>query len=240
MTAHDLPGGVLVAIEGIDGAGKTTQIQALEATFARRGWRVVTSKEPTAGPWGRRLRESAQLGRLSPEEELAAFIEDRKEHVSGLIAPALADGRLVLLDRYYFSTIAYQGIRGRDPGDIRALNEAFAPRPDLLVVMDLDPVVALQRIRARGDVANEFERLDLLRQSRELFLQCVRPGVDVAPGGRRCIAVRVDASRPSSEITEQIAAWIVGAKAAAIHRSGLGIEDQLRAVAVAAGGSLVL
>ena len=76
------PPGVLVAVEGIDGAGKTTQVERLTELFTREGYSVVRTKEPTDGPWGRKLRESATTGRLSPEDELDTFLRDRREHVA--------------------------------------------------------------------------------------------------------------------------------------------------------------
>jgi dTMP kinase len=77
---------------------------------------------------------------------------------------------VVILDRYYFSTMAYQGCRGFDPAEIRRRNEAFAPRPDLLFILDLDVDSALARIGGRGDIANEFEKRDALAKCREIFL----------------------------------------------------------------------
>src|ERR1700760_2647970 len=124
------PAGLLVVFEGTDGAGRTTQAGLLEDWLAPTGVEVVRTKEPTNGPWGRRVRESATTGRLSPDEELHAFLEDRKEHVPQLIKPAIAKGQIVIVDRYYFSTAAYQGARGRDPVELLRINEAFAPKPD--------------------------------------------------------------------------------------------------------------
>lgn len=126
--------------------------------------------EPTEGPWGKKLRESGVTGRHSPEVELQYFINDRKQHVEELINPSLLAGKIVILDRYYFSNMAYQGALGLDPGDIREKNEAFAPIPDLLLIMDLDVDAALKRIGARGDTANEFEKRDNLERCREIFL----------------------------------------------------------------------
>ena len=133
-----LPRGFLIAIEGIDGAGKTTQAAMLAEKLKALSLDVVSSKEPTSGPWGTIIRASAHSGRLTPEEELEAFVEDRKQHVEEVIAPALARGAVVILDRYYFSTATYQGARGIDAGAILAANEQFAPRPNLLVIVDLD------------------------------------------------------------------------------------------------------
>jgi dTMP kinase len=160
-------------IEGIDGTGKSTQARRLAEEFRQAGREVVLSREPTDGPWGRRLRESAASGRLSPEDELETFLKDRQQHVAEVIAPALAAGKVVILDRYYFSTMAYQGARGFDPADIRRRNEAFAPVPDRLLILDVEVDTALERIGARGDSANEFEKRESLERCREVFLSLV-------------------------------------------------------------------
>jgi dTMP kinase len=174
--------GTFIVIEGIDGTGKTTQARRLAAWFEALGREVVVSREPTDGPWGRKLRESAASGRLSPADELDYFLKDRKQHVETVIAPALAAGKVVILDRYYFSTMAYQGCRGFDPAEIRRLNEAFAPVPDLLLILDVEVDVALARIGTRGDTANEFEKRDSLQHCREIFLSLKdEPFVRVIP-----------------------------------------------------------
>jgi len=162
--------GLFIVIDGIDGTGKSTQARRLAAWFAARGREVVLSREPTDGPWGAKLRESAATGRLAPADELQCFLNDRRQHVAETITPALAAGKVVILDRYYFSTMAYQGARGFDPAEIRLLNEAFAPVPDLLLILDLGVDAALQRIGSRGDTANEFEQHANLRRCRDIFL----------------------------------------------------------------------
>ena len=162
--------GLFIVLEGIDGTGKSTQAALLADWFRARGREVVASREPTDGPWGQKIRATALTGRLSPEEELDLFLKDRREHVEELITPALAAGKVVILDRYYFSTMAYQGSRGFDPLEIRRRNEAFAPQPDLLFILDLDVDSALARIGGRGDTANEFEKRDSLAKCREIFM----------------------------------------------------------------------
>ena len=162
--------GLFIVFEGIDGTGKSTQSKRLAEWYRSRGREVVLSREPTDGPWGKKLRESATTGRLSAEEELECFLNDRREHVEMSIKPALAEGKVVILDRYYFSTMAYQGARGFDPAEIRRRNEAFAPQPDLLLILDLSVESAHGRIGARGDTANEFEQRDTLTRCREIFL----------------------------------------------------------------------
>lgn len=161
--------GHLIILEGIDGTGKSTQAKLLASSLRDQGHRVVLSREPTDGAFGRRLRESATTGRLSPEEELQLFLQDRREHVETLIEPALQGGQIVILDRYYFSTMAYQGVRGIDPQEIRCANEEFAPQPDLLLLLDLSLDTALQRIGVRDGKANEFEQRESLQLCREIF-----------------------------------------------------------------------
>ena len=164
------PKGLLIAIEGIDGTGKSTQARRLGEWFVSQGREVVLSREPTDGPWGKKLRESAATGRLSPQAELQYFLNDRRQHVTEVIIPARAAGKVVILDRYYFSTMAYQGARGFDPVEIRRLNEEFAPVPDLLVILDLDVDTAHQRIGFRGDTTTEFEQRESLERCRTIFL----------------------------------------------------------------------
>ena len=185
---------MFIVIEGIDGTGKSTQAKRLAQHFTALGRTVTLSREPTDGPWGTLLRNSAETGRLSPEEELATFLKDRRQHVAEKIAPALAAGHVVILDRYYFSTMAYQGARGFDPQKIRADNEAFAPVPDILLILDLDVETALTRIGSRGDTANEFEQRANLERCREIFLS-----VRNEPFARV-----IDANRSADEVAESI------------------------------------
>src|SRR5262249_2995513 len=123
--------GLFIVFEGVDGAGKTTQLRLLDECLRREGYDVVCLKQPTEGTGGTKLRDLAHHGRepVSPAPELEWFIQDRREDVEQNIRPALACGQIVLLDRYYFSTIAYQGALQLDPEEIRVRNQAFAPPP---------------------------------------------------------------------------------------------------------------
>ena len=162
--------GKLIVIEGIDGTGKSTQATLLAEALRAKGHDVVQSHEPTDGLWGKKLRESATTGRLSIDDELEYFLKDRQQHVEELITPTVQRGGIVILDRYYFSSMAYQGARGIDPTEIRCQNETFAPQPDLLIILDLDVDVALKRIGVRDGEANEFEKKENLQFCRDLFL----------------------------------------------------------------------
>ena len=156
--------------EGIDGAGKTTHVRLLDERLRRAGYDVLCLKEPTEGLWGQKLRQLAQHGRqaISPATELEWFLLDRREDVERNIQPALARGRIVVLDRYYFSTMAYQGALQLDPEEIRARNEAFAPPPDLLFLLHLPATQGLRRVRRRGTLSH-FERLDYLERVAAIF-----------------------------------------------------------------------
>jgi dTMP kinase len=164
--------GILIAIEGIDGAGKTTLLHALATHLrGRTAALVCTGKEPTDGPFGAQLRASALTGRKSAEEELDLLLADRRQHVEAVIAPTLAAGGFMLLDRYYYSTAAYQGAAGLPIDRLLARNREFAPRPDLLLIVDVAPEVGLARVGKRGDVANHFEIPETLSRARGIFLQ---------------------------------------------------------------------
>jgi dTMP kinase len=172
--------GVLIAFEGIDGAGKTTQVGLLVDFLQSRGKRVLRSKEPTDGRWGRKIRQSASVGRMSLAEELKAFIEDRKEHVAGIILPALSRGEIVVLDRYFYSTIAYQGSRGADIDALTTEMLSIAPEPDAALLLDVPPKVGLARIeKGRGETPNAFETLETLEKVRSVFLRIAKTAKNV-------------------------------------------------------------
>ncbi len=163
-------GSVFIVFEGLDGAGKTTQVGLLCERLEQVGYEVVRLKEPTDGPWGQKIRHMAMDGRhnVSPETELTWFLEDRRQDVEQNICPALARGQVVVLDRYYFSTMAYQGARGLDPEQIRHCNETFAPPPDLLILLDISPEQGLERLQ-QDRHPDDFEQLDYLQRVATLF-----------------------------------------------------------------------
>ncbi len=171
---YPFPKGLLIAIEGVDGAGKTTLAALLAQMFGERGIACAFSKEPTANRWGMELRRSAKTGRLSLERELELLTLDRKDHVERTISPMLKAGGVVLLDRYYWSTAAYQGPRGANVEDIIQSQESFAPKPDIVFLLDLSPEAGLGRVRARGDKPNEFEVSEELEKSRAVFLELIK------------------------------------------------------------------
>ncbi len=162
--------GILIVFEGIDGSGKTTQARSLLRKLRARGFDAVFFREPSRGKWGRLIRKAAlRADSLTPEEELDLFIRDRREDVARNIKPSLEAGKVVVLDRYYFSTIAYQGAKGIDPARIRRMNERFAVRPDLVFILDIEAGKGLSRIACRSRKDELFEREDYLAGVRKLF-----------------------------------------------------------------------
>ncbi|MBK1833291.1 dTMP kinase [Roseibacillus ishigakijimensis] len=184
---------MLIVFEGIDGTGKSTQVALLAEALQERGYEVVSSREPSDGPFGKKLRDSMVTGRLGPEEELALFHEDRRDHVEHVILPALEAGKVVLLDRYYFSTMAYQGARGFDPQEIRRQNEDFAPVPDAVLLLELPVEAALQRIGIRDGEGNAFEKSETLSACARIFSDLQEDWVH-----------RFDASQSPSELHQSV------------------------------------
>jgi dTMP kinase len=166
--------GYLFAFEGIDGAGKSSCLKTLGDRLTSLRYPVVLLREPTNGIYGKKIREILIKGRegISPEEELLLFINDRKENVERNISPALNDNKIVLIDRYYYSTAAYQGALGLDPKKICLDNEKFAPRPDRVFLFKAPVTLCLERIgKNRSGGPDAFEKQDYLSKVQSIFDQ---------------------------------------------------------------------
>lgn len=167
MTNRDVKG-LLIAVEGIDGAGKTTIAKHLCDFLSKRGHSCVVFKEPSDSIYGRIIK--SLKSRLSPERELELFLLDREIDVRERINPALEEGKIVIMDRYYYSNIAYQSACGLKEEMIKELNERIAPKPDLVILLDISPSKALERIKNREKLS-VFERREYLEKVREKFLK---------------------------------------------------------------------
>lgn len=189
--------GTLIVFEGLDGCGKSTQLRRAAEVWTARGLDLVVTREPTDGPWGRRIREMARSSEgVAPETELSWFFEDRREHMREVVEPALAAGRLVLSDRSYISTVAYQGARGLDPAKILAECEAEFPRPDLILLFEISAREGLARVRERGAEGEPvFENLEFLDRVAAIFETLEVDGLR-----------RFDASRGEDEIAADVLA----------------------------------
>ena len=189
--------GCFITFEGLDGSGKSTQCARLAAELEAEGQTVVPTREYTDGEWGRRIREMARSGELvAASEELRWFVEDRRQHVRDVIAPALAGGSVVLCDRYFHSTVAYQGARGLDPWKLLADAEAEFPIPRCTLLFALPASVGIERVRMRGATPQPaFEREDFLERVGEIF---------EALAARRASVVRLDAVGSEDEVAGRV------------------------------------
>jgi len=162
--------GVLIVFEGTDGTGKSTQLSLLEKYLQNNDYPIVTTREPTEGKYGQQIRKLyMQRDSLTPREELELFLADRKEHIDNVINPSLASGKIVLCDRYFLSTVAYQGAIGFDIDELISLNN-FAPSPDIALLFYAPLDTGKKRItEGRGDSLNDFEQIENLQKVATIF-----------------------------------------------------------------------
>jgi dTMP kinase len=188
--------GLLIVFEGTDGSGKSTQLPRLAARLEATGRRVVATREPFDCPAGRAIRAMARsMRRVAPEQELAWFFEQRRAHVREVVRPALAGGEVVLSDRYFVSTAAYQGARGLDAAAILAASEAEFPVPDLVLWLDLPVAAGLERAAARGEPHEPaFEERAFLERVRATMASLARDYI-----------VRIDATGDADAVATRIA-----------------------------------
>ena len=200
MVLHHNPG--FLVVEGLDGAGTTTQAAAVAAELARRGARVRTTAEPSEGAVGRLLRTYVRREvDLDPETVTLLFTADRSDHVARVIGPALADGQTVVCDRYVLSTLAYQGAQGVDRAWIVELSSRF-PAPGLTVYLDVAEDERRARIEARGP-RERFDDASMGAGLRDSYLVAIQM---LRVAGHRIESV--DASGPPDEVTGRIIdAW---------------------------------
>ncbi|MEM1360415.1 MAG: dTMP kinase [Pseudomonadota bacterium] len=196
-----------ISFEGIDGSGKSTQAKLLAEHFRRLGQDVVLTREPGGAPGAeeiRRLLVEGEPGRWSPETELLLFTAARRDHLEKRIAPALTRGATVICDRFSDSTRIYQGATRGDLGAlVDKLHDLMIGRdPDLTLIIDMDPAVALQRSRARGDQEDRFESFGLAFQERLRagFLELAK----LSP--QRCRVITGD--RPAESVSADILALL--------------------------------
>ncbi|MGE0709200.1 MAG: dTMP kinase [Planctomycetota bacterium] len=190
--------GPFLVFEGIDGAGKSSQLALLAARVEAAGRRVRRLVEPTDGPLGQEIRRRArgEGAPLSAREELDLFVADRRQNVEQNVLPALEAGEVVLQDRYFYSTAAYQAARpelGLSPEEVVALH-AWAPLPDRVLLLDLPVSEGLSRVARRG-AGDSFETETRQRRVREHFLA-------LAAEDARFVTIAAD--RPPAEVAAEV------------------------------------
>ena len=172
--------GKFITFEGIDGSGKSTQLRMLAGALRERGIDPLTTWQPGGTPLGRRLREAflETEETVAPMAELLLFAADRAQHVEFLIKPALAEGRVVISDRYADATFAYQGAgRGFDEKTVSKVIKLATGglAPDLTLFFDIPIALALARMNTRGESGErsnrmDFEAVEFYERVREAYL----------------------------------------------------------------------
>lgn len=183
--------GVFICIEGLDGCGKTTQAKLLVRRL-KRHFDAVYTAEPSGGKIGKLIKKYCLHGdsRGSSVVEALLFAADRFEHVQNEVLPALDDGKVVVSDRYVYSSLAYQGAAGVDFEWIEKINK-HALRPDLAVFVDAKPEIVVQRLKRKKSV---MENLETQRKVREVYLTFLEKG-DL---------IKVDGNRPRGDVARDM------------------------------------
>ena len=185
--------GKFIVFEGIDGAGKSTQVALLTERLSSLGHEVHLTAEPTATASGKAIREALSGSVKKSECEMATmFVLDRIAHSKNEIAPLTSDGKIVISDRYYYSTLAYQG-QTTDYTWAKTMNLGCPEikRPDLCIYLDLLPEQSLARIKARNEALEIYENLDKLTNVRNAFLSVID---DLRKEGDKIFIVNADRS----------------------------------------------
>ena len=183
--------GFFICIEGLDGSGKTTQAQILTERLNKTFTAIFTA-EPSHAKTGTFLRESClyEQKRLPIAAEALLFAADRVEHIENEIKPALTEGKIVVCDRYIYSSFAYQGSAGLSLEWIKEINK-FALAPDLAVFIDVLPENVLERLQRKKSV---METIEIQRTVREVYLDYVKCGE----------LIRINGDRPKAEVAEEL------------------------------------
>ena len=199
--------GKFITFEGIDGCGKTSQIQLAQAYLKQKGFRVINTMEPGGTEIGVQIREillNQKNHRLVQESEMLLYLADRIQHLQENILPALERGLLVLCDRYHDSTVAYQGYgRGLNLNLIHSIEEkAIKPyAPIVTFLLDIDPQLALDRTEKKYKEKNQKDRLE--KESKEFF-QRIKDGylklAEIFPERFVCL----DGSKTKNQIHQKI------------------------------------
>ena len=173
--------GYFVSFEGIDGSGKSTQIQYLAKYLETLGFDVIITREPGGSVGGEQIRKlllQGEVDRWSPETELLLFTAARRDHLERIILPALDDGKIVICDRFTDSTRLYQGMRGSSLRNlVELLNEkVIMCDPDLTIIIDINPETALNRAKSRKTVEERFEDfgVELQMKMRKGFIELAK------------------------------------------------------------------
>jgi len=163
--------GKFIVFEGLDGSGQSTQAGLLRDYLARKDYQVVLTKEPTKNSEaGQKIRQilDKRITGVRPRQLQKLFAEDRKEHLEKVIIPALKEGKIVISDRYFFSSLAYGTSSGVDLDWLIKINNQFL-LPDLTIILRVAPEICLQRIEKRGNKKTLFEEKEKLTKVWQIY-----------------------------------------------------------------------
>ncbi|MGA6924348.1 MAG: dTMP kinase [Desulfosarcina sp.] len=201
---------MFITLEGIEGSGKTSQVQAITRWLAAAGCSCLTTREPGGTPIGSQIRSillHPDNCDLAPTAELLLYVADRVQHLETVVRPALAAGKVVVCDRYFDATLVYQGYaRGLDTAMLRQLHQLTCNglTPDLTLLLDLDPEIGLARAWGRIQADDAHGREARFEKERLVFHQRVRAGyLDLAGRESERFAV-IDASVDVQMVRDQI------------------------------------
>jgi len=169
--------GYFISFEGIDGSGKSTQIQRLADFLRSLSFDIVVTREPGGSVGGEEIRKlllQGDVDRWSAETEILLFTAARRDHLERIILPAMKNGQIVICDRFTDSTRMYQGMRGPKLKNLVDMldKEVIGHDPDLTILIDIDPEIGLRRAKSRETVEERFEDfgLELQKKMRKGFL----------------------------------------------------------------------
>jgi dTMP kinase len=190
--------GTFICVEGLDGCGKTTQTKLLVRRLKEKGYSVTYTAEPSRGKIGKFIKKYCLHGmkRVSSIVEALLFAADRFEHVEKEVVPAIDEGKLVVSDRYVYSSLAYQGASGLDLKWIETIN-GHAMRPDLAIFIDVEPEIVIQRLKPKRSV---MENLETQRKVREVYMKFVEKGE----------LFRIDGNKSKEEVSDHILRVVLG------------------------------
>jgi dTMP kinase len=189
-------GGIFICIEGLDGSGKSTQAKLLTKKLCKEGYPAVFTAEHSEGKIGHFIRKRLfETERLPTTVEALLFAADRIEHVQQVIIPALQEGKIVISDRYVYSSLAYQDSEGLSLDWIETINNT-AKKPDLSLFIDVAPEIVLERLKRKKSV---MENLQTQQCVHEIYMKYVKKG----------LLKRVDGSKDKNAVLETLYSEII-------------------------------
>jgi dTMP kinase len=196
--------GKFLVIEGLDGSGKSTQVKLLFHHLKKQGFKIVLTHEPTYERLGKMLREYYLKKVDLPRVDALLFAADRGENVETNILPSLNQGKIIISDRYYHSSIAYQSAQGLELKWLLELNKYF-PRPDLTVIVDTLPKTCVKRVEKAKPTKVKFENVNFLEKVRKNYLKFPKildEKIIIIDGNRKIKEVHADVLKEVEKVVK--------------------------------------